>query len=903
MLITLAHHRFLLAELHISSLAREDSKRGLFRALKNLPTEINDTYERTLLRIDSSESQKAKRANEVLMWITHAQRPLTVSELCHALSVEPADTTFDRDGLPNFPNLLSACCGLVIIDQTDTTIRLVHHTAKQCFDRVKHSKYPSAHNIMATTCLTYLSFDDFSKDLFLEDGNDNEFNRVSRPPFLERYNKSVILEARKRNFALLHYAAVHWGIHARLGCEQQVCTAIKHFFNRSANVSQSTQLWDRKYALPGMFRDPRDWLLPQKCSGLHILAYFGLVWTASHNYGNTEEVYARDADGSTPLHWAALHGRTTMIEHVLQWGARIDAKNRYGITSLEMAASAGHASSVRLLLDNSADPIGQNASMSPFASAVERGNEEVIKVFLSQQQWKFDIQKGLWQILRGAVQYGNQRILRLLLQESNTLGDAKRGKLSSLLSLVGGNADYAELIKLLIQEGADVNHLSVRPRDEMKTCIEKMVSCIHLASTIEHTSILLAHGASINAFDSEGETPLHYQLRQNMPDDNTKATVTWFLDHGAQINIQSRKGKTPIMLAAKRRSHDLVALLPDRNADISLRNMKGLLAMDYAARNGDVGMTKLLVLPDWSPATQEFYTQVTKLHRQLDIHRRRSGLNPGETFKDEPGASSASIKVITDLVHGIDDHSWRTNTHLMPLGKAVRNGLVAEVQHLVDLGADVLKIDHYTMSSAYHYPGQEELMKCLFQAGGSTVRYKNMAFTVAMKEGRLGMAKLILDCGADIEGLNDKGETSLLVAASRGDSMMIQFLLSHGADVNAVCRHGYGVLHIQVTGLTSRDGKRREECIRLLLQAGANIEAKLTTGHTPLALAALVGNIGCIKCLLANGADPSKVDLPPEPEKNLPGKQKKNMVYEEDYYEALRMIDEAKRKQKSANTA
>ncbi|KAL8722599.1 MAG: hypothetical protein Q9181_007450 [Wetmoreana brouardii] len=124
---------FLLADLHVSSLAREDNRRGLFKALKTLPAEIKETYQQTLLRIESQDSQKLKRANEVLLWLTYAQRPLTVSELRHALSVELEDREFIEDGLPDLSSLLSTCCGLVVVDPTNDIIRLNHYTAEEFF--------------------------------------------------------------------------------------------------------------------------------------------------------------------------------------------------------------------------------------------------------------------------------------------------------------------------------------------------------------------------------------------------------------------------------------------------------------------------------------------------------------------------------------------------------------------------------------------------------------------------------------------------------------------------------------------------------------------------------------------------------------------------------------------------
>lgn len=72
---------FLVAELHITALCQEDNLRDLLESLENLPAEIADTYSQTLVRIDSQNCSQTKRAHQVLLWLTHACRPLQVREL------------------------------------------------------------------------------------------------------------------------------------------------------------------------------------------------------------------------------------------------------------------------------------------------------------------------------------------------------------------------------------------------------------------------------------------------------------------------------------------------------------------------------------------------------------------------------------------------------------------------------------------------------------------------------------------------------------------------------------------------------------------------------------------------------------------------------------------------------
>lgn len=62
-----------------------------------------------------------------------------------------------------------------------------------------------------------------------------------------------------------------------------------------------------------------------------------------------------DDHGFSPLHWACFAGRTTIVDMLLNRGARINATNMGDDTALHLAASHGHIECVNLLLKNKAD--------------------------------------------------------------------------------------------------------------------------------------------------------------------------------------------------------------------------------------------------------------------------------------------------------------------------------------------------------------------------------------------------------------------------------------------------------------------------------------------------------------------------------------------------------------------
>lgn len=63
---------------------------------------------------------------------------------------------------------------------------------------------------------------------------------------------------------------------------------------------------------------------------------------------------AKDSDGATPLHWAALYGYAPVVKVFLKQGAKPNVATRNGETPLGLAALGGHPRVVEMLLQSGA---------------------------------------------------------------------------------------------------------------------------------------------------------------------------------------------------------------------------------------------------------------------------------------------------------------------------------------------------------------------------------------------------------------------------------------------------------------------------------------------------------------------------------------------------------------------
>lgn len=91
------------------------------------------------------------------------------------------------------------------------------------------------------------------------------------------------------------------------------------------------------------------------------------------------DIHARDGDGSTPLHAAALVGHAAAVTALLAAGADIEARDDLGSTPLHVAAR-GHAAVVTALLDAGADGTARTDNGStPFDLAESGENRDKLE--------------------------------------------------------------------------------------------------------------------------------------------------------------------------------------------------------------------------------------------------------------------------------------------------------------------------------------------------------------------------------------------------------------------------------------------------------------------------------------------------------------------------------------------
>jgi ankyrin repeat protein len=161
-------------------------------------------------------------------------------------------------------------------------------------------------------------------------------------------------------------------------------------------------------------------------------------------------------------------------------------------------------------------------------------------------------------------------------------------------------------------------------------------------------------------------------------------------------------------------------------------------------------------------------------------------------------------------------------------------------------------------------------------AGGADPRTANLfgatPMMLAADRGDPELIGALLDAGADVESANAEGQTALMVVARAGQVEAARLLLRRGANIHA--RESWG----GQTALMWAAAQSQPAMIRLLLGKGARVNERSTVrdwqrrvtaegrpkdmargGLTPLLFAAREGCVECLKALLDKGAD---IDMP-----------------------------------------
>jgi uncharacterized protein len=329
-------------------------------------------------------------------------------------------------------------------------------------------------------------------------------------------------------------------------------------------------------------------------------------------------------------------------------------------------------------------------------------------------------------VLMTAARSGNTEAVRILLDHDADV-NAKENYRGQTALMWAAAERHPAVVKLLLERGADWKMRSLA-RD---TSMPK-----------------LSAASSVTPLARGGLTALHFAAREG--DLQTGGVM---LDAGVDANILDADNTSPLVVSILNKHYSFAKFLLDRGADPNLADTRGRAAL-YATldlRNEDYSAL---------PSRKED-DPLSSLDLIKALLERGANANTQLT-KNLPGRS------------GMDSGDLTLDAGATPLMRAARAGDHAAMRLLLQHGADP-KL------------ATKEGNTALLFAAGVGYRDKN---TRGSEADALEGLKMLTGLGLDLNQQNDKGETAIHGAASRGADSITEYLVTKGAKLDAKTKVG-----------------------------------------------------------------------------------------------------------------
>ena len=342
------------------------------------------------------------------------------------------------------------------------------------------------------------------------------------------------------------------------------------------------------------------------------------------------DVNAAEADGSTPLLWAAHANDADLVARLLKAGAKPNVPNRLGSTPLEEAAFNANTDAIKALLDAGADPNAAGADgQTPLMLVSRTANIEAAKLLLNKSANPNgrESQRGQTALMWAAANSQGPIVRELLAHGAQVDAASDTDLLTPLVSgepraqprppggetamLFATREGCMDCVKALVEHGANLNLADPEGVTPLITAI--------FNTRFDVAKYLIDRGANVNQWDWWGRTPLYLAVDYNTLPHGGRADqpaldetlpidlIRLLLDKGANPNAQLKLfppyrstgndrgldtmiqvGTTPLLRAAKALDAPVIKLLLDHGAIIDLPNTQGWTPTVAAAGAGSV---------------------------------------------------------------------------------------------------------------------------------------------------------------------------------------------------------------------------------------------------------------------------------------------------------------------------
>uniref|UniRef100_A0A8C0QLP9 Poly [ADP-ribose] polymerase n=1 Tax=Chelonoidis abingdonii TaxID=106734 RepID=A0A8C0QLP9_CHEAB len=541
----------------------------------------------------------------------------------------------------------------------------------------------------------------------------------------------------------------------------------------------------------------------RKSTPLHLAAGYNRVRIVQLLLQHGADVHAKDKGGLVPLHNACSYGHFEVTELLLKHGACVNAMDLWQFTPLHEAASKNRVEVCSLLLSHGADPTLVNCHGK---SAVDMAPTPELRERLT---YEF---KG-HSLLQAAREADLAKVKKTLALEIINFKQPQSHETALHCAVASLHPKRKQVTELLLRKGANVNEKN-----------KDFMTPLHVAAERAHNDVmevLHKHGAKMNALDALGQTALHRAALAGH-----LQTCRLLLNYGSDPSIISLQGFTAAQMGNEAVQQILSENTPVRTSDVDYRLLE-------ASKAGDLETVKQLCSPQNVNCRDLEGRHSTPLHFAAGYNR---------------------VSVVEYLLHGASVNVadlWK----FTPLHEAAAKGKY-EICKLL------LKVSHSQLPNVFLNHGADPTKKNrdgntpldLVKEGDTDIQdllRGDAALLDAAKKGCLArVQKLCTPDNINCRDTQGRNSTPLHLAAGYNNLEVAEYLLEHGADVNAQDKGGLIPLH-------NAASYGHVDIAALLIKYSTCVNATDKWAFTPLHEAAQKGRTQLCALLLAHGADPT----------------------------------------------
>lgn len=561
------------------------------------------------------------------------------------------------------------------------------------------------------------------------------------------------------------------------------------------------------------------------------------------------------------LRQAVTDGSPDAVRALLEAGADPTALDEDGMTLLMHAADRGREDVVALLLEEEVDPNRvDEGGQTAITYALEADHQEIAERLLTDPGFS-DEDADLERLAVSAARRGNARLLTRFLDRGVSPDMRTERGWSLLLKAI--HREEVGVVQALLDAGASPLWA---PGDDFAPLV--------LAATQgnrEICELLIGAGADLDQRNPSGQTPLMRAARHEQ-----EKVLDLLLSSGASVNAEDDSGETAVFAAARNGKALSLQHLIAAGANLNRWNRESQTALGVAIVDGNVRTVEVLINGGADPnqayrpflraepwASRPIIEAVRRENRRIAEVLLDRGADPTPSSTDGEtalhlAASRMQVSFVRRLVEAGADVAAENEAGETPLAHAACKNRFDTVELLLEVGADVNHGDQHARTP---------LVTAISCGSSTSVRYLLRADANPNTPHRDGQSplekarqkplpeaeRLLISHGVDPEEESVDPPVaplrpSLYFDAYRGRVEEVRERLQNGTSVYERIRTS------GATGLHGAADGDHPEITRILLDAGADPNARDDRLETPLMEAAKNASISVIPVLVASGA-------------------------------------------------